>query len=149
MGLAVTMMSMGTSLTLEVLFSFAAVCCIVNCAGYSEHGMNVHSNPLICFGYKDLLCLPMVTLSDFSGPELFGLTTDAQDFRGVMKRPGLVALGTGLQYTIMPSMGFLVARLGGLSRPLAVGYRLLPTPDFSVDITWLARDPAASLLAAT
>ncbi len=48
-------------------------------------------------------------------------TPDMQDFKGVMKRPGLVALGTGLQYTIMPSMGYLVSRLAGLSPPLAVG----------------------------
>ena len=45
----------------------------------------------------------------------------AQDFTGVMKRPGQVALGATLQYTIMPMMGFLVSRLAGLSPPLAVG----------------------------
>ena len=44
-----------------------------------------------------------------------------QDFTGVMKVPGQVALGTALQYTVMPTMGFLVSRLAGLSSPLAVG----------------------------
>ena len=44
-----------------------------------------------------------------------------QDFTGVMKMPGKVALGTLLQYTVMPAMGFSVSRLAGLSSPLAVG----------------------------
>lgn len=44
-----------------------------------------------------------------------------QDFTGVMKVPGQVALGTTLQYTVMPLMGFSVSRLAGLSSPLAVG----------------------------
>ena len=42
-----------------------------------------------------------------------------------MKVPGQVALGTALQYTVMPTMGFLVSRLAGLSSPLAVG-QVLP-----------------------
>lgn len=44
-----------------------------------------------------------------------------QDFTGVMKMPGKVALGTMLQYTVMPAMGFSVSRLAGLPPPLAVG----------------------------
>jgi len=54
-----------------------------------------------------------------------GTSLTLEDFKGVMKRPGLVALGTGLQYTIMPSMGYLVSRLAGLSPPLAVGLCLV------------------------
>ena len=38
-----------------------------------------------------------------------------------MREPKLVALGAGLQYTVMPLLGLAVSRLAGLSAPLAIG----------------------------
>lgn len=71
-----------------------------------------------------------------------GTSLTLEDFTGVMKVPGQVALGTALQYTVMPTMGFLVSRLAGLSSPLAVGLCLVascPGGVASNVVTFLAK----------
>ena len=70
-----------------------------------------------------------------------GLTLEVDDFRRVARRPGLVAAGAVLQYTVMPLMGWTVARLLALPAPLAVGLILVaccPGGTASNVITYLA-----------
>lgn len=54
-----------------------------------------------------------------------GLTLEIDDFRRVMARPLVVLLGVGLQYLVMPLMGWLVASWTGLPTPFAVGLILV------------------------
>lgn len=54
-----------------------------------------------------------------------GLTLEIDDFRRVLARPLVVLLGVGLQYIVMPLMGWLVAAWAGLPTPLAVGLILV------------------------
>ena len=71
----------------------------------------------------------------FSGPLIplalgaimlsMGLTLQVEDFKRVLRRPRLVALGVVLQYAVMPLLGWMVARLMGLPTPLAVGLILV------------------------
>jgi BASS family bile acid:Na+ symporter len=71
-----------------------------------------------------------------------GVTLDAEDFRRVLRRPGLVALGVGLQFTVMPMLGWAVARLYDLPAPLAVGLILVaccPGGTASNVVSFLAR----------
>jgi BASS family bile acid:Na+ symporter len=88
----------------------------------------------------------------FSGPLItiglavimlgMGLTLEPGDFRRVAQRPRLVALGVGLQYTVMPLLGWSIAALTELPTPLAVGLILVaccPGGTASNVITYLAR----------
>jgi BASS family bile acid:Na+ symporter len=88
----------------------------------------------------------------FSGPLIpvglavimlgMGLTLDVSDFRRVATRPRLVALGVVLQYTVMPLLGWSIARLLDLPPPLAAGLILVaccPGGTASNVITYLAR----------
>lgn len=50
-----------------------------------------------------------------------GLTLSAGDVRGVLARPWVLALGTGLQLAVMPAAGWLSAWLLGLAPALAAG----------------------------
>ncbi|MBI5690437.1 MAG: bile acid:sodium symporter family protein [Verrucomicrobia bacterium] len=71
-----------------------------------------------------------------------GLTLTIEDFRRLTKMPGAVALGFGLQYTIMPLGGWFSARVFGLEPGLAVGLILVascPGGTASNLITYLAR----------
>ncbi len=71
-----------------------------------------------------------------------GLTLAPDDFRRLLKVPGAVALGFGLQYTIMPLAGWFSGRLLGLEPGLAVGLILVascPGGTASNLITYLAR----------
>ena len=54
-----------------------------------------------------------------------GLTLSLDDFKGVARIPGAVALGFGAQYTLMPLCGWLVATLLRLDPGLAVGIILV------------------------
>lgn len=54
-----------------------------------------------------------------------GTTLTVEDFVAVGKRPGLVALGAALQYTIMPALGFGISRALRLPTPYAVGLCLV------------------------
>jgi BASS family bile acid:Na+ symporter len=71
-----------------------------------------------------------------------GLTLTPDDFRRLTKMPGAVALGFGLQYTVMPLAGWFSARLCDLTPELTVGVILVascPGGTASNLITYLAR----------
>jgi BASS family bile acid:Na+ symporter len=88
----------------------------------------------------------------FSGPLItiglaiimlgMGLTLEAADFVRVARQRRLVALGILLQYTVMPLLGWTIARAFDLSTPLAVGLILVaccPGGTASNVVTYLAR----------
>ncbi len=54
-----------------------------------------------------------------------GLTLGPDDFKEVVKRPGLVLLGLVLQYTVMPASGWVFSYLYHLPAPFAVGLILV------------------------
>jgi BASS family bile acid:Na+ symporter len=54
-----------------------------------------------------------------------GLTLDVADFARVARRRGLVALGVGLQFTVMPLLGWGLGLLLDLPAPFAVGLILV------------------------
>ena len=71
-----------------------------------------------------------------------GLTLSLEDFKGIARMPGSVALGFVAQYTIMPLAGWATARLLGLEPGLAVGIILVascPGGMASNMISYLAR----------
>lgn len=88
----------------------------------------------------------------FSGPLIpiglavimlgMGVTLELEDFRRVVKRPLLVALGVVLQYTVMPLVGWAVAQVFDLPTPFAVGLILVaccPGGTASNVVSFLAR----------
>jgi len=75
-----------------------------------------------------------------------GMTLNGSDFLAVLRRPGLVLLGVGLQFLLMPLLGWLLAGGGGLSAGLAAGVVLLgscPGGTASNVICYLARGDVA------
>jgi bile acid:Na+ symporter, BASS family len=54
-----------------------------------------------------------------------GTTLTFDDFGNVLKQPYLVGLGALLQYTIMPSLGFMISRTFGLPDAIAAGVILV------------------------
>ncbi|MDX1805176.1 MAG: bile acid:sodium symporter family protein [Alcanivorax sp.] len=56
-----------------------------------------------------------------------GMTLSWQDFRRVLKSPRVIGLGVLLQYTLMPLLAYLIARLLGLPQELLVGLLLVGT----------------------
>lgn len=87
------------------------------------------SGPLITYG------LAVIMLG-------MGLTLDPADFGRVARQTRLVALGVALQYTVMPGLGWLVARLYDLPTPFAVGLILVaccPGGTASNVVSYLAR----------
>ncbi len=54
-----------------------------------------------------------------------GMTLTTHDFRRVLVRPRIIAVGTALQYTVMPLAAFSVARVLGLSPELSAGMILV------------------------
>lgn len=54
-----------------------------------------------------------------------GLTLSPQDFRGLLRMPGAAALGFACQYTLMPLIGWAVARALRLEPGFAVGLILV------------------------
>jgi bile acid:Na+ symporter, BASS family len=88
----------------------------------------------------------------FSGPLItiglavimlgMGLTLRAADFARVAHRKRAAAAGVLLQYTVMPALGWAVARVYDLPTPLAVGLMLVaccPGGTASNVVTYLAR----------
>jgi BASS family bile acid:Na+ symporter len=88
----------------------------------------------------------------FSGPWIvwglaiimlgMGLTLTIDDFRSVGRMPKAVALGFVAQFTIMPLLGWSMARLFALETPFAVGLILVsccPGGTASNVVTYLAR----------
>lgn len=75
-----------------------------------------------------------------------GLTLRGRDFRAVLRRPGVVLLGVGLQFLLMPLLGWLLALGTGLSAGLAAGVILLgscPGGTASNVMCYLARGDVA------
>jgi len=54
-----------------------------------------------------------------------GLTLKLEDFKQIIKTPKLVTIGVALQYTIMPMMGWTLAKLFNLSPDFAIGLILV------------------------
>lgn len=75
-----------------------------------------------------------------------GITLTAESFREVLRRPRVVALGTGLQFLLMPLFAFVVSRGLGLDPWLAAGLVLVgscPGGTASNVICYLARGDVA------
>jgi len=71
-----------------------------------------------------------------------GLTLSLADFKAIARMPGCVALGFAAQYTVMPLIGWLIARVLSLETGLAVGIILVascPGGMASNMISYLAR----------
>lgn len=88
------------------------------------------------------LILPLLMVIMFG----MGMTLTAADFRRVIQRPKLIALGAALQYSVMPLLAYLLARLLGLSPELTVGMVLVGASSggtASNVITYLARGDVA------
>ncbi|MBN8418395.1 MAG: bile acid:sodium symporter family protein [Verrucomicrobia bacterium] len=71
-----------------------------------------------------------------------GLTLSLADFKAIARMPGCVALGFAAQYTVMPLIGWLIARVLNLETGLAVGIILVascPGGMASNMISYLAR----------
>lgn len=65
--------------------------------------------------------VPLVQLILFG----MGMTLTFEDFRRVLEMPKAVVIGFGLQYTVMPVLGFSFARLFGLEAEVAAGLVLI------------------------
>jgi len=88
------------------------------------------------------LILPLLMVIMFG----MGMTLTATDFRRVLQRPKVIALGTALQYTVMPLAAFIISRLLGLGPELTTGMVLVGTSaggTASNVITYLARGDVA------
>lgn len=75
-----------------------------------------------------------------------GMTLTISDFKEVLLRPKEIALGTSLQFLVMPLLGFLLAKIFRLSPELAAGIILLgscPGGTASNVITYLAKGDVA------
>ncbi len=82
--------------------------------------------------------VPLVQLILFG----MGMTLTFDDFSRVLKMPKAILMGMALQYTIMPLIGFLCARVFGLHVEVAAGLVLIgscPGGVTSNVITYLAR----------
>jgi BASS family bile acid:Na+ symporter len=94
------------------------------------------------------LILPLLMIIMFG----MGMTLNATDFYRVMQRPRLIALGVALQYTVMPLLAFLIARLLGLGPELTSGMVLVGASSggtASNVITYLARGDVALSISLT
>jgi BASS family bile acid:Na+ symporter len=81
-----------------------------------------------------------------------GLTLSVEDFKGVARMPGAVALGFCTQYTIMPLLGWGIATVLRLEPGLAVGLILVaccPGGTASNIVTYIARGHVALSVAMT
>ena len=86
--------------------------------------------------------VPLLALVMFG----MGLTLTTENFREVLRRPELVALGVGLQFLLMPLIGWLLVRLLGLPPALAAGVILVgscPGGTASNVVCYLARGDVA------
>ncbi|AVV34593.1 MAG: bile acid:sodium symporter [Cobetia sp.] len=102
---------------------------------------------LVFAGIAVVAPTPFVALKDTIQPLLalimfaMGLTLSRDDFIRVARRPGPIALGLLLQYSVMPLAAFLIARLLGLDPALTVGMVLVGATAGGTSsnvMTWLA-----------
>ena len=73
-----------------------------------------------------LLLLLLTNLGQALTMLFMGMTLDVKDFQRVMQSPRQVFLGFMCQFTIMPSLGWSMAKLFGLSPAFAVGLIQVP-----------------------
>lgn len=81
-----------------------------------------------------------------------GMTLVPHDFADVLRRPGLIALGLALQYSVMPAAALLVSRALGLTTDQTVGMVLVGASSggtASNVIAYLARANVALSVALT
>ena len=107
---------------------------------------------LLASGWAYLQPAPWSALKAFIVPLLglvmfgMGLTLTGDDFRRVFRRPGLIGLGMGAQFGVMPLLAFLLARLFALPPQLTAGMLLVGCVSggtASNVITYLARGDTA------
>ena len=67
------------------------------------------------------LITPLIQLIMFG----MGTSMSVKDFVAVAKTPRAVAIGVGLQFTIMPSLGYGLASISGLEPEIAAGIVLI------------------------
>jgi BASS family bile acid:Na+ symporter len=113
------------------LFPLWAILCSV--AAYAAPGVFAPLKPAIV----PLLGLVMLGM---------GMTLTAANFAEVLRRPGVIALGTALQFLLMPAFAWMLARALGLSPYLMAGLVLVgacPGGTASNVVTYLARGDVA------
>ncbi|MGI9229541.1 MAG: bile acid:sodium symporter family protein [Gammaproteobacteria bacterium] len=75
-----------------------------------------------------------------------GMTLTPRNFFEILKRPRLIAVGTGLQFLLMPLLGWLLSEIAGLPPELVIGLVLVgacPGGTASNVICYLARGDVA------
>jgi BASS family bile acid:Na+ symporter len=102
----------------------------------------------LAFRFPDIPATAGPAIVPLLGLVMFGMgiTLTGQDFVRVLRRPVIVVLGVGLQFMVMPFLGWLLAGLAGLSAGLSAGVVLLgscPGGTASNLICYLARGDVA------
>ncbi len=85
--------------------------------GFSLGGFFFHET----FGKFRELIVPLLVVIMLS----MGITLRLEDFKNIFKRPKIIFYGASLQFTVMPLMGFAVARLLGADPQLVAGFVLV------------------------
>jgi BASS family bile acid:Na+ symporter len=119
--------------------AFPALAIISALAGYYQPGFFVPMSTLI---------VPLLTLVMFS----MGLTLTVREFAAVARDPLRVALGTGLQFLLMPLAAFLIGRALSLPAEIVTGLVLVgscPGGTASNVICYLARGDLALSISLT
>jgi len=94
------------------------------------------------------LIIPLLTLIMFA----MGMTLNLENFKNVIRRPLKIALGTLLQFLLMPLFAFLISHLLVLERELVVGMVLVgccPGGTASNVICYLAKGDLALSISLT
>lgn len=103
--------------------------------------------PALLTGGRDAI-VPLLMLIMFG----MGLSLTLDDFRRVLRQPGVIGLGVLLQYSLMPLLAFVIGRTLQLPQELLVGLVLLgacPGGTASNVIAYLARADVALSVAIT
>lgn len=103
---------------------------------------------LVAFAYPDFFSPYGVAITPLLGVVMFGMgiSLSANDFRLVFKRPGIVALGVAMQYTLMPFIAFILSYFLHLPTEIMAGLILLgccPGGTASNVICYLAKGDVA------
>ena len=111
--------------------------------------------PIGAVGISILSYLYPALLADYKGAIIpllglvmlgMGMTLRPENFLEICKRPRVIAIGTGLQFLLMPLIAYLVSTLLGLQEALVVGLVLVgscPGGTASNVICYLARGDVA------
>jgi BASS family bile acid:Na+ symporter len=103
---------------------------------------------IAAFKYPDIFVPYRTTITPLLGVVMFGMgvTLSANDFLLVLKRPGVVVLGTAMQYILMPFIAFVLSYLLHLPSEIMAGMILLgccPGGTASNVICYLAKGDVA------